>query len=358
MRAGDYIFVPLINPMLAAGGGRPAAWAGDRHVSSSAILASLKLYGQQVGIPPQRLTLMALRRTATRLRLEAGAGLEEMRAFLDSREQAKFTKSRLRRLPQLPQRPHRSRGGQEGQAKLPVRTSRPFQEGQGMSHGLYAHSQPRQEVLAVLAEDIRGIEQEVRGMRALERGLLDKLGEARSTKEAAQLADAATLTSMRLAGMVEAEKQLARGGETDAWTESVLEILDREAEKSGTGPVRESIRAAARGSDSELTIGTRRLVEEAAATRLVLRRMLALASQAEQTGETEEFIRLAAIYSSGCNRLMRLLRAEKADQGRLTAYLSEMVGAALRQVAAEWEREWDLADGRGQANADMKPLPS
>ncbi len=72
MGEGDYIFTPLVDPLRAQSGDQPGEWAKGRSLSSSQILANLKLYGRRAGIEEEKLTLRALRRTAIRLRLEAG----------------------------------------------------------------------------------------------------------------------------------------------------------------------------------------------------------------------------------------------------------------------------------------------
>ena len=175
---------------------------------------------------------------------------------------------------------------------VPIRKARPFQAGEGLKHGLYAHSQPGEAVRAVLGEDIRGIEEEISGLRTLERGLVEMLATATSGKMAAQLAEACTLTAERLARMIEAEKQLGKGRERDHWAEEFLASMDEMFAERGAGPVSEGTREAALASEPELATGARTLVEETAATALVLRNTLRLARQAEQKGETGEYISL------------------------------------------------------------------
>jgi integrase len=348
IKEGDYIFTPLVDPLREQAGEQPGDWAEGRYLTSGQILRNLKLYGRRAGIEEEKLTLMALRRTATRLRLEAGDSLEQMQAFLESREGARFTKSRLRRLPELPQ----EAGGESeeeaaapeepaapegpGEPPVPLRKPRPFQPGEGLKHGLYAHSQPVEQVMAVLREEIQGVEDEIVGMRRLGRGLLELQGKSRSSKEAAQLAEAYSLTAERLAKTIEAEKRQAKPGEANRWVEDCLAMLDRVAEENGEGPVSEKVRAEALGGEPELAIEARVMVEEIAAMRLVLRSMLRLASEAEQKGEVGEYIHLTDIYSTGCNRLMKLLRAGEGDQGRLEAFLREEMERALREVQKDW----------------------
>jgi len=128
--------------------------------------------------------------------------------------------------------------------------AKPFKPGEGMIHGLYAHSQPAEAVAAVLREDITGIEEQIIGMRVLGRGLQERMDRVSSRKEAVRLGQAYTLAA-------------------------------------------------------DLSTPSRRLVEEIAATRYVLRNTFALAMETE---EDEEFVHLVEIYSIACNRLLGLLR--------------------------------------------------
>jgi hypothetical protein len=337
MEADSYIFAPLASPMQAEASDQGEAWVEGRALSSSAILDSLKLYGRRVGIADEKLTLMALRRTATRLRMEAGDDLEEMQAFLDSREGARFTKYRLRQLPELPADAGRDWGEAEEEAAIPVRRPRPFQPGEGVKHGLYAQNQPREEVRAVLRENIQGVEEEIGGLRSLCRGLLEMEGESHHSREMAQLAEAYTLTARRLAVVIDGEKKLYRSDKA-RWVEDFLAGMDKAAQAMGHPPVSERAREEVkrRGNDSGMELVGRRLVEETAATRYVLRKTLGLAREAWRRGERGEFIHLADIYSMGCNRLIRLLRTEGAGQEQLAAFLEEQIQRAIGEVWEEW----------------------
>jgi site-specific recombinase XerC len=343
MNEGDYIFAPLADPLDQGPINRAEAWVKGRYLSRSQILRNLKLYGRRAGIPEEKLNLMALRRTATRLWLEANGSMDdrkklaEMQAFLDSQEAPRLAKYRLKWLPRIPKDEGGRKKGRPGnEPAAPVRKARPFQPGEWMTHGFYAHDQPAEEVVALLKENIQGIEEEIIGLRMLGRGLLEKQAKARNSKEAAQLAEAYTLLTARLAGMVEAEKQLAKKGEAKSWNDEFLAAMDKIAEQMGMPPVSEAARAEARGKTPELAAADRRLVEEIAGTRCVLRRTLALAREAEQKCEAGEYIKLTEIYSIGCSRLMRLLRTEGSEQDQLTAYVNEQIDTAIREVQEEW----------------------
>jgi hypothetical protein len=370
MREEDYVFAPLAEPMREEDHSVPEAWVKGRYLSSSQILGCLKLYGRRVGIPEEKLNLMALRRTATRLRLEEGSSTEEMQTFLGSREEARFTKSRLRRLPALPATQAAGGGGlsafaasplslrghpvsmrcQETRspgidaipgetrlaACLPVRKPRPFRAGEGVIHGLFAARQPPEAVRALMAENIRGLREEIRGLRELEGGLLELQMAARKSAEAAQLANAYTLTAARLAVLIEADKKQAETQKEDSSAEEFLEILDNVAAEKGEPPVSPKVREEARqwGRGPEAADG--RLTEEIAATRYILRNTLSRAKEAEEKGEGREYIHMAEIYSIGCNRLVRLLKAEGDDPGQLGAYVWAVFEKAIDQVVEEW----------------------
>ena len=68
--------------------------------------------------------------------------------------------------------------------------------------------------------------------------------------------------------------------------------------------------------------------------RYKLRNVLGLALQTQETPET---IRLVEIYGSRCVRLVRMLKKEGSNQGRLERYLQEAIDEAVREVTQEWE---------------------
>ena len=188
--------------------------------------------------------------------------------------------------------------------------------------------------MAVLAEDIQGIEEEIAGLRSLSRGLVARQKEAGSNKEVAQLADTQTRAASRVAEMIDAEKKLAGDGEAGAWAEELLAALDKFAIEKGGKPVSAGVRAEALGGEPELTIVSRCLAEEIATARCMLRNVLELA---RKTQETAVYIRLVEIYGNGCVRLVRMLKKEGSDHGRLERYLKEGIDQAISEVNQEWE---------------------
>ena len=324
MEERKYVFAPLAEPGKEETGSKAEDWAEGRCLTSGQILANLKLYGRLAGIAEEKLTLMALRRTAMRLKMEEGVSVEEMQAFMDSQEGLKYTKHRLSKLPLLPQ----DKGQEEGktEAEAPVRSAKPFQPGEKVRHGFYAHKQPREAVRAVIAENIQGIEEEIAGLRRLMRGLQEREGDF------VRLGEAYSQAVRRLGEMIAAEKKPEEKSEDAEWAEEFLKMADAMAAKEGQPPVSEQARKDAMGYDPELEVTSRRMAEEIATMRLILRNAFRLAME---TQETQEYIRLVNLYSSGCVRLVRLLKMEGEDQGKLVRYLKEQLDRALREVSKE-----------------------
>jgi DNA-binding transcriptional MerR regulator len=160
MGAEDYIFAPLAVPGIGADNTSAGDWGRGRCVCYRTMRVSLKLYGRLAGIPKERLTLYALRNTAIRLQLDAGKSIKEMQVFLDSRGQEKHTKYKLGKLPPMPEDGAASEQG-EIEIQLPNRKPHHFQPGHGLIHGYYVLNQPAEAVLAVLAEEIEGIEEQI-----------------------------------------------------------------------------------------------------------------------------------------------------------------------------------------------------
>jgi DNA-binding transcriptional MerR regulator len=328
----DYIFAPLAEPYKEETGSQAEDWRAENHLSVFQLLHNLKLYARPAGIDERRLTQSALRLTAIRLRLDEGASLEEMRAFMDCRESATTTRHRLSRLPQLPPDEVRSGEGRENQDRLPVRKVRLFKPGDGLTHGFYAGSQPSEAVVAMLKEGVQGIGEEIESLRTLARRLLERQEQARNSREAAQLGEDYTLAASRIGEMIKAEKELADRGEASHWAEEVLATLDRMASAAGEEPVSDQVRKDALGDDLQLEAAARCLVEEIASTRCVLRKSFRMAMEVQ---EMRELVHLVEIYGKGFMRLVRLLKIEKSNTGQLEAYLREGIDKALEIVAKE-----------------------
>lgn len=206
--------------------------------------------------------------------------------------------------------------------------------------------QPTEAVRGVLAENIQGVGEEVAGLRSLARGLLALQEKVRSRKEAARLMDAYTMAAARLGTMIQLEERLGKNRAADEWAYQVLAMVDGLAAEMGKEPVSPAVLAAMRGGAGDLETASRRLVEESAATRCVLRNTVRLADEClERAGEAGEgpdleevgeYVHLTEIYGNGCNRLMRLLRAEGAGGSSLADMVRKEIDEAIREVMEEF----------------------
>lgn len=193
-----------------------------------------------------------------------------------------------------------------------------------------SHSQPPQVVKAVLRENIQGVEEEIVGLRMLGRKLLELQGQAASNQEGARLGAAYTRLAIRLADMIKAEQELSKKARLSEWAEAVLEAMDQHEVEEGRQPVSQAVRAHALGEEEELGANSRRLVEEVAAVRHVLRCTFRAAMEAEGAPET---CKLAESYGSICARLLKLLRIGETDSGKLDRYLRELMDSAIDENA-------------------------
>jgi hypothetical protein len=190
-------------------------------------------------------------------------------------------------------------------------------------------------VEAVLKEGIQGIGEEIVDLRMMGRELLERQGQAKNSQEAAILGEAYTLVAFRIGEMIKAEKELAESektNKTSKWAEDVLAMLDRAAIATGGEPVSDQARKEAMEGEPSLDVASRRLAEEIASLRYLLRNVFRLASEAQ---ETRELVRFVEIYSSGCTRLVRLLKIERSNTGQLEEYLRECFDKALDQTVKE-----------------------
>lgn len=327
MRAGKYIFTPLAEPGKEVTGGRAEDWLETKQLSSSAILGSLKLYGRQTGIDEAKLTLMALRRTAIRLRMDEGESLEGMKSFMDSREEIKSTKYRLGWLPEMPEESTMDEDVRNREVEVPVRKAKPFKEGENTTHGFYTHKKDVQAVREVMAEEIQGLEEETACLRKLMRGLLEREGDEM------RLTEAYSQAAQRLGSLVSAGEPVKNGKE-DPWAEELLSKLDEIEMRNGRPPVSQQIRANALGLSTEAMEASGMVTEEIATIRLLLRNAY---RRAMQGIETREYLRLVDLYGLGCVRLARMLKIGGCDEnGRLERYLQNMIDEAIRELRREW----------------------
>ena len=326
MSAEKVVFAPQVQPVTASSGVRAQDWLEYQPISSSALLSSLKLYGRQLGLPTSKLTLIALRRTAIRLRVDQGESLQGMQIFMDTREKIKSTKYRLARLPGLPGDDPYSGLVQGTPAPLPLRHTTLLVGDEGTIHGFYARRVDQQAVSAILAENIHGMRQEIACLRTLMRLLLECDGDQ------ARVMEAYSQATQRLSSLVLAREQ-AHTHQQDITAEEVLSRLDEYEIANGRPLISPGVREDALGCSSPGGEAFGLVTEEIATVRLLLRNVYGKAYQAVDMGE---LLHLLNLYGLGSIRLARLLKLVDTDSSaRLERYMQEAIDEAIRQVHQE-----------------------
>jgi hypothetical protein len=326
IRRGDYVFAPLADQLNFDTGNRAEDWLPGRCLHRASILHNIRHYGRLEGIPDERLTMNSLRNTAIRLKMERGASTVEMQEFMDSGTNRWALKYKLRRLPQLARGSEQADEGEADESGPPAHKGRLFKSGEGLVHGYFARSLPPEEVAALAAEENPGIGEHIVGLRILSRGLLER--QKREPHLAVQLWEAYTLAASREAELLKAEQALADGDKPSEWAEELLQSLDRALVAQGGQPVGDQMRAEALESTPELDAADRRLVEEIASLRLLLRNGFALAMEIK---ETMQYIRLVDLYGSSAVRLARMQKIEQSGGSKLEAYIMEEFNAAIKE---------------------------
>ena len=300
------------------------------YLSDSSLQRVLKLYGRQLGISDDKLTLSAMRRTAIRLKLDQGGDLEAMRSFLDTREKIKSTRYRLARFPLMPPDDPLDAEGNPPPVPLPLRTSTPLKGDEGFIHGFYSRRKDRRAVEAIMAEAISGVDQEIACLKRMLRHMLDLHGDV------IQIADVYTRCAQRLGELVQVTR-LVHSREEDPSVEETLSQLEELAISCGGPPVSQGIRQEALGSSPGQQELSHEVSEEIATIRLLLRNLNARLLQGVGT---QEYLRLVDLYSQGGVRLLKLIKLEQGDGSRRNSrYLNACIDEAIRLVQQEYSEQ-------------------
>jgi integrase len=339
MRPAAYIFAPLANALVNESSDKAGDWNDQRCLSNNQIERVLKTYGRLAGIPEEKLTHIALRHTAALLRLEAGDGPEQIQAFL-GRSSLQDTRNYLRLLPTPTPPDGTIHPAAEPQppaepplVPTPIRERRPHWS--TFTHGRFSKSQPPEQLAAVLAEGVRGLGDEIAGLRWLARLLLELQATAVDHDELEALIEAYGRLASQIGELVKTEKQLARRSTDDDWVGDLLAVMASIAQENGEALDVDAIREDARRGP-QLDIAARQLAEEIASLRLVLRRLFSMA-QASQ--DIAKILRLADLAGKTCTRLARLLKVEVAQAGEAQAEQKQIISQALQEVAKELDLE-------------------
>jgi hypothetical protein len=190
---------------------------------------------------------------------------------------------------------------------------------------LYARQGSEEEMAAIMAENIEGLEEEIKGLQRLNEELFESFDLAESNQELARLVEVSGRSEARLAELLKANKELSkreRKGDEEGELRTRLEKLAHDLGSSleewgapGTGETRQSEQA-----------------QSIARLRLGLRRILVM-MEGEQGISAR--VRYTDLYGKTCVKLARLLRLQATGEGSLFTWWREAVDEALQDVVEE-----------------------
>ena len=319
----------------------------------------MKIYGRRVGIDEEKLNFMALRRTAMRMRLDEGENSAGMQAFLDSHGETKSTRYRLKHLPgmeafgphpnpslaltdsrqadssaspamlgggAIKQTDARQNIGLGKRCEVPVRTAKPFKEGEGTKHGYYIRRVDREKVKAVMAENIRGVDEEIRCFQELMRGMLGR------EDDEGRMMEAYSQAVRRMQELMKANKP-AKDSKKAREVEERLAGLDAKMNEEDSMPMSEWYRLRARGLDPNALEGEGTVNEMVATMRVMLRN---IHRRAMEEVDGREYLHLVDLYGNGCVRLARMVRTDEDEYARIEKLINDDIDDAIRQVGREF----------------------
>jgi integrase len=337
-----YIFAPLADPLRVDAGGRASDWDEERYQSSNQLLVILKRYGTMAGIPTEKLTLVTLRYTAAAQFLEATGSREEMDAFLGSpgkRATIDYRRNvreiQARQVQKVQRKPRRLLAQRPAQPpEMPKRESHRYNSYEKFQHGLYAASQPEQELDEMLAKDHTGLDEEVLGLKKLMERVMWLQLRTQDDTQAAALIKVYLSSSPRLAELLKIKDTFDEVTPIDA---EIVEFMNICLENVNQPLIDiHKLREHALESDPDAKAKTHNLVRVIAGDRLVVRRLFDMAMETEDPFKLAHYVQE---YSRGCYRLARMLKEVDGPQGFLEAWFDRVSDEALRQVHEIWAEE-------------------
>jgi integrase len=345
----------FIFPPLAARFGRPATgqaceWNEGRPILRRKHLQILKIYGALVGIDEGRLTMQNLRYTAVARFLEASPSMEELDYFLGfpGREPAmqyrRFILGILSR--QAPR---------HFEAVVPqaVRSRQPHEltPEDSFKHGLFTDYLPEDQLAAIMAEGITGMQEEIDGLKLLLEGLWDwyektyhllkvnvLLGQVHSMatgrlEELEQFTqeEATWLSPQDAAALQEIQTYAAQFPEWNGWVPTYEDVMGWVAEAAAEAAAEAGSAAGVQaGEDLQAT------PQGIARNRLILRN---LKQQAQATDNPLTYGHLVEHYCSSCNRLVKQLKKRRPAPGKIKALLEEALREARQATLEYWRSQ-------------------
>ena len=342
----EYIFPPLKPPSSEGKGYSARDWEAGRSISRKIIQNQVRRCGRLLGIPDEKLALHNLRLTATRLKLDSGPTLEEMHAFLHSRDSLNGMQRRLKALPELPLDEISAPAG--GLLPHPPdHTVRPLSGKEQFSHGFYASRQPPGEVDAMLSrlkpEDLlraAWLEEVVDQMQALSQRVMEMAERAGNPIEQATLLDAGTFLILRSTDIAGNQETLSKETGDDKWVVEFKAMLEEFAPDWGDPPGKWT-RIIEEGAIKLRHTSPEQMARAIASLRVTLDRLYEMALRSESA---RELAKLANYYGRSGGRLIRLLKASRSQGNPEAAAIRCLIDESLEAFTADLLKLWDAQD--------------
>jgi integrase len=147
MKAEDYVFAVIKNPLITLPSGAASEWIEERRPSLQLLRRNLRIYCRAAGLEPGKVSYPVLFNTAIMLRLEAGDTVEQIHQFLGWKDR-EYTTRRINRLLKVDRKPCWSDEPARPIKRIPGRLM-PTED--RVTHGFYAAVKP------VPLEEIEGV---------------------------------------------------------------------------------------------------------------------------------------------------------------------------------------------------------
>jgi hypothetical protein len=331
MPAEAYIFAPLADPSNPTIRGVAEEWKEEQCLNRTYPKAILEIYGRLMGIDEEKLTLPALRYTATACYLARQPSQAEMEAFLCSpsprqtRDYLRYVKDLLKRQP-----------ASDYETKLPAsvrsRKIKPFTSEEIFKHGLYSNYLDHDQMADILAEKIEGIREETEGLASLVEGAWQWYENlACDGKLQTEMGMAYSMADSRKYDIFDFEQEEKQDlSEHDAWAvEFIYEVCDAQGQER---PDLKTMYAWVDLDKPPNPAKVKVLDLAIARNRLILCNLKRLA---EETSNPLEYIRYLQKYGAGCSRLCKQLRKTRPEEGRLAGWVEMLLA---KEMADERER--------------------
>ena len=214
IQPADYLFAPLVDPLLRPPTGHPADWQPDRPLSTEQMLVFLKQYADWAGLDASKVTYACLRHTAAALYLETGADALSLQKFLD-RQYLKETRVYIghlgRMLAARKPRPRRFTPSVDQPARGPYQRKKPYgQPGNqnALKHGFFSHRPPEITPQDAKEAAAASLESEIVALRVIMGRSLELADGNQNLKDAIRLVDVFGAAAMRISRLLRQQQQL------------------------------------------------------------------------------------------------------------------------------------------------------